>query len=161
MNKKSTKEDKNLDNKKLIKTSTIELNNTCILKTDIIANINAFLKINASIYSEILNPKFVTCSKERDYAFDTFHTFVIQVDQRDVLKDFLASEGIGTSIQYPIPIHLQPAASRLNLSEGTFPVTEKQSKRILTLPVNQYISEEEIDLIAKKVNYFFEASVNG
>ncbi len=118
-------------------------------------------KVNASIYSEILNPKFVTFSKARDYALDTFHTFVIQVDKRDALKDFLASEGIGTSIHYPIPIHLQPAASELKISEGTFPVTEKQSKRILTLPVNQYLSEEEIDLIAKKVNYFFEASVNG
>ncbi len=118
-------------------------------------------RINASIYFEILNPRFVAFSKSRTYALDTFHTFVIQVDHRDALKDFLSSQGIGTSIHYPIPIHMQPAASYLNFSEGSFPITEEQSKRILTLPVNQYISEEQISVIAKKVNYFFEEGIHG
>ena len=110
---------------------------------------------NASIYFETLNKKYVFFNKPRDYSFDTFHTFVIQVNERDALKFFLESKGVGTSIHYPIPIHLQPAASQLNLGIGSFPVAEDQAKKILTLPVNQFVSNEEIKMIAEQVNSFF------
>ena len=110
---------------------------------------------NASIYCEKLNNKYVLFNESRDYNFDTFHTFVIQVDERDALRNFLESKGVGTSIHYPIPIHLQPAASYLNLGVGSFPVAEDQAKRILTLPVNQYVTKEEINFVASQVNAFF------
>ena len=71
------------------------------------------------------------------------------------LKYFLESKGVGTSIHYPVPIHLQPAASQLNVGMGSFPVAEDQAKKILTLPVNQFVSEQEIKMIAEQVNSFF------
>ena len=78
---------------------------------DNLDNVIAKRRENASIYFETLNNKYVFFNKPRDYSFDTFHTFVIQVNERDALKNFLESKGVGTSIHYPIPIHLQPAAS--------------------------------------------------
>ena len=62
---------------------------------------------------------------------------------------------MGTSIHYPIPIHLQPAASQLNLGMGSFPEAEDQAKKILTLPVNQFVAEQEIKMIAEQANSFF------
>ena len=122
---------------------------------DNLDNVIAKRRKNASIYYETLNNKYVFYNKPRDYSFDTFHTFVIQVNERDALKFFLESKGVGTSIHYPVPIHLQPAASQLNLGMGSFPVAEDQAKKILTLPVNQFVSEQEIKMIAEQVNSFF------
>ena len=77
---------------------------------------------------------------ERSDCRDTYHLFVIQVKNRDVLKKFLLKRKIETNIHYPIPIHKQRAFNKkINL-----PNTEEQSKRILSLPINQYISKNEI-----------------
>tara|TARA_B100000470_G_scaffold57724_1_gene43543 strand:- start:115 stop:1227 length:1113 start_codon:yes stop_codon:yes gene_type:complete len=110
---------------------------------------------NALKYSKILNPDYVSLNESKKDFFETYHTFVIKVNKRDSLKHFLESKGVETSIHYPIPIHLQPAASYLNLGVGSFPVVEDQANRILTLPVNQYVSTEEINIIAQQINSFF------
>lgn len=110
---------------------------------------------NAAIYRELLDRRHVFFPEERAETIDTYHTFVIQVDHRDDLKAWLAEEGIGTAIHYPIPIHLQPAAAGLGHSPGAFPVTEAQAGRILTLPVNQFTSADDVAYVARQVNRFF------
>ena len=59
-------------------------------------------------------------------------------------------------IHYPIPIHLQPAAKKLGYKKGDFPVTEKQSSEIITLPVNQFLSPKEIIYISNAINIFYD-----
>jgi dTDP-4-amino-4,6-dideoxygalactose transaminase len=110
---------------------------------------------NAAQYREALCDLPVYMPPERNYAFDTYHTFVIQVDRRDELQKFLAERGIGTAIHYPIPIHLMPAAEPLGHPRGAFPVTERQAERILTLPVNQFIDEEDIAYVAETIGEFY------
>ena len=111
---------------------------------------------NAHLYKEILNDNFVFTPFEDERYFDTFHTFVVQVQRRDELRLFLNEQGIQTAIHYPIPIHLQPAAKSMGLKTGRFPVTERQSKQILTLPVNQTLNPSHIEYVAQSVNNFFE-----
>ena len=60
-----------------------------------------------------------------------------------------------TAIHYPIPIHLQPAAKFLGYKKGSFKSAENQAKRILTLPINQYLNKNEIKRISDKINYFY------
>ena len=60
--------------------------------------------------------------------------------------------GIETGIHYPIPIHLQPASINLGYKKGDFEITENQASRILTLPVNQYLTNNEITEVANQVN---------
>jgi dTDP-4-amino-4,6-dideoxygalactose transaminase len=91
----------------------------------------------------------------RDIEFNTFHTFVVQTDRRDELQRFLTSRGAETAIHYPVPIHLQPAAAHLGHRHGAFPVTERQAGRILTLPVNQFLSVADIDYIGANMREFF------
>ena len=122
------------------------------------AKLQEFIKerqLNAKYYMKFLDKKNVYFPLTRDYAGDSFHTFVIQVDQRDDLKQYLLKNGIETSIHYPTPIHLQSSSAYLGFKENDFPKTEKQSKRILTLPVNNYITDSEIMYICEKVNKFF------
>lgn len=110
---------------------------------------------NAARYTERLDAEYVFVPAERQIEFNTYHTFVIQTDRRDELKAYLAEAGIETAIHYPVPIHLQPAAASLGYKAGDMSVTENQAQRILTLPVNQYLSDDDIDLVADSVNAFF------
>ena len=88
--------------------------------------------------------------------FNTYHTFVVQVSKRDKLKKYLKSKGIETSIHYPIPIHLQPALKKLKYRYSNLNKTEKQSKKIITLPINQFLKKSEIQTICHEVNNFYE-----
>jgi dTDP-4-amino-4,6-dideoxygalactose transaminase len=81
---------------------------------------------------------------------------VIQTDRRDELKAHLAQNGIHTAIHYPIPIHLQEAAKYLGYKKGDFPVTERQADRILSLPVHQGLSTEQIGYVAENIRSFFK-----
>ena len=111
---------------------------------------------NATLYRRHLNAAHVFIPEDPPDELNTYHTFVIQVEHRDELKQYLQSEGIGTSIHYPVPIHLQPAAAYLGYSPGDFPITEQQAHRILTLPIHQHLQASDVITIARKVNMFLE-----
>jgi dTDP-4-amino-4,6-dideoxygalactose transaminase len=110
---------------------------------------------NAALYRERLDGRRIFAPACRDEEFNSFHTFVIQVDRRDALRTRLADRGIGTAIHYPIPIHLQPAAEGLGYREGDFPIAERQAGRILTLPIHQFLARGEIDHVAEAITEFY------
>jgi dTDP-4-amino-4,6-dideoxygalactose transaminase len=118
--------------------------------------INNKRRKNAKFYMDNLNKKFVYMPKENPNEFNTYHTFVVQVANRTKLKNYLEKRGIETSIHYPIPIHLQPAAKKLKYKLGDFKVTETQSKKILTLPVNQFLKKNDLKKICREINNFYE-----
>ena len=120
-------------------------------------NVTARRRHNADLYHDLLDPMHVFMPPERKIEHNTWHTFVIQVDRRDKLKDFLAENGVETAIHYPVPLHLQPAAIELGYQEGDMPETERQAARILTLPVNQFLTDDDIEYVANSVNRFFAA----
>jgi dTDP-4-amino-4,6-dideoxygalactose transaminase len=119
--------------------------------------VNARRRHNASLYHELLDPLHVFIPPERNIEHNTWHTFVIQVERREALKAWLAEKGIETAVHYPVPLHLQPAAIELGYREGDMPETERQAARILTLPVNQFLKDEDIEFVANAVNRFFAA----
>ncbi len=111
---------------------------------------------NVNIYSKYLDLKNVYFKQETNEEFNTYHTFVIQVDKRDELKKYLHLKGIGTAIHYPVPIHLQRASKGLGYRKKDFPITEKQAKTILTLPINQFLKKSEIIYISNQINKFYK-----
>ena len=110
---------------------------------------------NAARYRERLDAEHAFAPPARDDDFDTYHTFVIQVNRRDELKRHLEKCGIGTAIHYPVPIHLQPAAASLGYKKGEFPRAEAQAARILSIPIHQFLEPDDIDYIADTINGFF------
>ncbi len=124
-------------------------------RLDRLDDIVAARRRNAVAYRAALDQCAVFAPPCRPQEFNAFHTFVIQCDRRDALRDHLARHGIGTAIHYPVPIHLQPAAKALGYRKGDFPVTERQAERILTLPVNQSLSRDDVEYVAETVNGFF------
>ena len=83
--------------------------------------------------------------------------FVIKVlnNKRDHLKRFLKSKGVETSIHYPIPIHMQKAYKD-KYKNIKLPNTENQSKQILSLPINEFLNENEIKYVIKMIKTFFK-----
>jgi dTDP-4-amino-4,6-dideoxygalactose transaminase len=120
-------------------------------------SVTARRRANAKYYQERLPHPGVFMPPCREEEFNTFHTFVIQVDNRDALQAYLQERGIKTTIHYPVPIHLQPAAKGLGHKQGDFPKTETQAERILTLPVNQFITSEEQDAVIAEIHHFLNA----
>jgi dTDP-4-amino-4,6-dideoxygalactose transaminase len=123
---------------------------------------NAKRRINATTYSEYLKDLadrgLVTIPKERNVVKHVYHLYVIQVEElvRDGLIQHLNARGIGAQIHYPIPIHLQKAYSHLGYNQGSFPVTEKLAKRIISLPMFPELERHEIEYIAQEIRAFFK-----
>jgi dTDP-4-amino-4,6-dideoxygalactose transaminase len=93
---------------------------------------------------------------EADYAKHVYHLYVIRTENRDKLREELKSNNITTGIHYPIPLHLQPAYNYLGYKEGDFPVTEKASQEILSLPMFAELSEKQIMEICYWVKSFYK-----
>jgi dTDP-4-amino-4,6-dideoxygalactose transaminase len=81
-----------------------------------------------------------------------FHLYVIRVRNRDLLQKRLAEAGIETGVHYPIPLHLQGCFRDLGHAEGDFPVAERLSREILSLPMYPQIRPEQLDHVVERVN---------
>lgn len=125
-------------------------------RLDKLPDVIAKRRANAAMYQKLLNHERLHVPPCRNEEYNTFHTFVVQVDQRDKLQAHLKNIGIKTAIHYPVPIHLQPAARSLGHTMGDFPMTERQAERILTLPVNQYMSPADVETVAGEVLAFLK-----
>jgi len=95
---------------------------------------------------------------EREYEKCVYHTFVIQAQRRDELRQFLSDRGIGTAIHYPVPIHLSTIGKELGYPQGSFPITEMQAQRILSLPVYQGLTTEELHQVCENIKLFYRYS---
>lgn len=84
-----------------------------------------------------------------------FHLYVVRTEKRDELQAYLAKQGIGTLIHYPIPPHLQKAYHFLNYPKGSLPITEKLAATSLSLPLYVGLEESQISYIIEKIEAFF------
>ena len=111
---------------------------------------------NAKYYQkELSEVDAIKLPKDKPYEKAVYHTFIIEMDNRDALRSYLLEHGIETSVHYPVPIHLQAAAKDLGYKRGDFPVTEKQSERILSLPVHQNLQDDDLDHVVKTIKAFY------
>jgi dTDP-4-amino-4,6-dideoxygalactose transaminase len=119
-----------------------------------LSKIVAARRKNADIYRKELSG-LVECPQDRPGCKDVYHLFVIQCDRRDELQAHLKSHGISTAVHYPVPIHLQAPSRELGYKKGDFPEVERQSARILSLPVHQNLSRQQLDFVIKTVREFY------
>jgi dTDP-4-amino-4,6-dideoxygalactose transaminase len=88
-------------------------------------------------------------------AFHVFHQHVIRVERRDELRKFLAQQGIGTEVYYPIPLHLQPVFAYLGYKKGDLPESERAAEDVLALPMFPELREEEQDRVVTGIAEFY------
>ena len=111
---------------------------------------------NADYYRKKL-AGVVECPTEESFERAAYHLFVIQADRRDELQAYLLEKGVDTKIHYPIPIHLQNCAKELGYRRGDFPNVERQSQRILSIPIYQTLAKAQLDYVASTIRSFYGA----
>ncbi|MCX7025020.1 MAG: DegT/DnrJ/EryC1/StrS family aminotransferase [Spirochaetes bacterium] len=95
-------------------------------------------------------PKLTTDSRGVSYVYN------ILVPKRDELAAFLKEKGIGTSIYYPIPLHLQKCFAYLGYREGDFPVAERICREILALPIYPELRDDEVECVCEAIAAFYK-----
>ena len=104
-------------------------------------------------HQKITNP-VVHWQKNPDWAESIYHLFVITVDDRQKMLQFLESKDIIPGLHYPVPCHLQRAYAHLGYRSGDCPNAEYLSAHCLSLPMFPEMSEEEIERVVEAVNAY-------
>ncbi|MFW2578973.1 DegT/DnrJ/EryC1/StrS family aminotransferase [Aliarcobacter butzleri] len=73
--------------------------------------------------------------------------YSIRIKNRDEVQNRLKDAGIPTAVHYPMPLHLQECFLYLGYKKGDFPISEIVSDEIMSLPMNPYVTDEEIEYI--------------
>ena len=93
---------------------------------------------------------------EADHCRHVYHLYAVQTPQRDALQAHLAARGVGTGLHYPVPVHLQPAYTRLGYVPGALPVTERVARQQLSLPMYPQLGRHQLDQVVSAVTEFFQ-----
>jgi len=110
---------------------------------------------NAAKYSSLLEGiKGIRTPVVPDGYGHVFHQYTVRSDRRDALQKFLADRKIGSTIYYPVPLHLQPLYSSLGHKTGDFPNAEHVAGEILSLPMYPELGEEKIRRVAATIAEF-------
>jgi UDP-2-acetamido-2-deoxy-ribo-hexuluronate aminotransferase len=110
-----------------------------------------------AVYYDQHLPKQLLSIPFRSYnSTHVFHQYTCKLSgrNRDDFQKFLTSKGIPSMIYYPVPLHLQKAYQSRDCGVGSFPVTEKLSKTVISLPIHTEMSTEQLDYICRTISNF-------
>ncbi len=110
-------------------------------------------EIKGDYYNKGLKDVVITPYIDKDNT-SVYAQYSIRTDNRDALNKYLNDNGIPTAIYYPKPLHFQEAFGYLGYREGDFPMSEKVSGEILSLPMSPFITQDEQDRVIEKVRDF-------
>ena len=83
-----------------------------------------------------------------------YHQYTIRVEYRDALQKFLTERKIGSSVYYPVPLHLQPLYASLGYKAGDFPHAERAAQEVLSLPMFPELRAEQIARVTEAISEF-------
>jgi len=106
----------------------------------------------AKLYSSTIQQSEIILPHIEDEESHVWHLYVIRTSYRNQLQEYLNEHDIQTSIHYPIPPHLQKAYCEWN--NITLPITEKIHQEVLSLPISQVMTNEEVKFIVDVLNGF-------
>ncbi len=123
------------------------------VQADVLDEWNARRRQIARWYEEAL-PRAASRPADDPRDEPVYHLFVVRVPRRDELRADLEARGVATAIHYPIPIHLQPAYRELGYSVGDFPVTERLTRELVSLPMHPFLTQADVRHVAAAVAEF-------
>jgi len=123
------------------------------VKIDYVLEENRRRREIAAFYNEkIVNPAIVLPQQPVDMEEHVYHFYIIRTQKRDALQLYLSELGIQTLIHYPIPPHKQACYQVWN--HLSFPITEQIHREVLSLPMSQVLTGDEINYIVEAINLF-------
>ncbi len=116
---------------------------------------------NAQLYGRLLaDLDTVVLPVRSAYAHHVYHIFAIRVAERKRFLAAMAEKGIACGIHYPVPLHLQKAYADMGLKRGSFPVAERCSDQVVSLPLYPELSSEQIQYVAEAVRETLRAPLS-
>ena len=111
---------------------------------------------NASLYDEAFaDLDGVRTPMIDDRNESIYNQYTLRAERRDDLQEFLKKRGIGNSVYYPLPLHLQPCFAYLGYEEGDFPESERAAKEVVSLPVYPELIDSQRDEVISAVRAFY------
>lgn len=106
--------------------------------------------------SQLSKISFLKIPHRASYSTHVFHQYTLKTVgiDRDHFKKYLEDKGIPTMIYYPVPLHLQKAYRQTGTGEGSFPVTEKLSKTVISLPIHTEMTNDELSYICDSIKSY-------
>ena len=117
-------------------------------------HIKARQEAAAYYYEHLADLEGIEIPQKVEYSTHTFHQYTLKTEKRDEMQAFLKSKGIPSMVYYPEVFHLQEAYKFLGYKEGDFPVSEKLTKTVLSLPMHTELDEEQLEYIVGEVKSF-------
>jgi aminotransferase EvaB len=111
---------------------------------------------NANYLNEKLKSiKQIKLIEEQKKYKSVYHLYQFYCEKRNQLNNFLRSNKIDSKIHYPKPLHLHDAAKKFKYNKGQFKNAEKLSKKVISIPVHEFVSKKQLDLIINKIQKFY------
>jgi dTDP-4-amino-4,6-dideoxygalactose transaminase len=111
----------------------------------------------SALYNDGLSGMPLDLPREKPGVRHVYHQYVIQSEERDLLRIYLESNGIQASILYPMAVHQQPAyRNRVIVGEGGMAVTESIVQKILGLPIYPELGDEEVEKVIENIRSYFK-----
>ncbi|HCY76519.1 MAG TPA: transcriptional regulator [Ignavibacteriales bacterium] len=104
--------------------------------------------------NKVLLPKAVY-EKSGAKNYHIYNQYIVRVEQRDAMRDFLSKNEIGSEIYYPVPFHLQECFKDLNFKKGDFPISEFSANTSIALPIYPELSDEQLIFVVETFKKFF------
>lgn len=96
-------------------------------------------------YIELLKEVNLITPFTKDDRTNVYGQFSVRVKNRDEVMKKLGELGVPTAVHYPKPLHLQECFASLGYKNGDFPICEKVSNEIMSLPFSAFLGESEQD----------------
>tara|TARA_B100000700_G_C15013237_1_gene842043 strand:- start:160 stop:1251 length:1092 start_codon:yes stop_codon:yes gene_type:complete len=104
----------------------------------------------ANYYKEnIVGHKFFSIKNNVDHAY---HIFAIKCINRKMLIHHLKTNGIESKIHYPKPINHNTFLNELN--SKNYPISSKLANEVLSLPINPWINDSQVEFVVDVINKF-------
>ena len=101
-----------------------------------------------------LTPKIILPNRIKGYK-ESFALYMILAEKRDELLAYLHKRKIEAKVHYPIPLNKQKASKMYNYNQKDFITANQQAKQLITLPIHQYLRNNQLDFMIKSIKNFY------
>ena len=112
--------------------------------------------INFDDNNKVLLPKAIYKEVTGLKNYHIYNQYIIRVEKRDELRQYLTDNSIGTEIYYPVPFHLQECFKNLGYMKGNFPNSERAGETTLALPIYPELSDKQLSYVVDKIKEFIK-----
>ncbi len=102
----------------------------------------------AESYTSSLSNKLTTPITKSERS-SVWAQYTVRIQNRNAVQENLKKAGVPTAVHYPMPLHLQECFQYLGYQKGSFPISERVSNEVMSLPMNPFLTEDEISAVTR------------